>query len=168
MLIGRPSTNLAVPGTVILLCLLVTFPARTATLYLTRHYEKTAGPNPGLTEQGARRAENLATYMTRQSIGKIFSTPYKRTTDTARPTSVITKTPITHYDPSKLQDLADSVSDSHHNVLIVGHSNTTPQLIKLLGGPVVVIKEDDYGVLYKIEVGKDKDRFSQTTIPVPN
>jgi len=38
-------------------------------------------------------------------------------------------------------------------VMIVGHSNTLPAIIKALGGPDVTIADDDYGELFVLAPG---------------
>jgi hypothetical protein len=46
--------------------------------------------------------------------------------------------------------LAATLKSSHARdvVLVVGHSNTMPSVIKALGGPPVTIPDTEYGTIY--------------------
>ena len=104
-------------------------------LILVRHFEKVADiDNPGLTEQGHIRAKKLAEILDKSDITKIYSTDYNRTKQTAIPVSKRKELEVNHYDPRNLKRFASILLTSQENALIVGHSNTTPALIKLLGG----------------------------------
>jgi hypothetical protein len=48
-----------------------------------------------------------------------------------------------------MNDLADELISSPGRCLVVGHSDTTPELVRLLGGePGPVIADDEYDRLY--------------------
>jgi broad specificity phosphatase PhoE len=130
-------------------CLLLVKPlyAENQTWYLLRHFEKQSGADPQLNEIGRKRAQNLAPLLSSQSISAIYSTDYRRTQQSVSELAALHALPILAYDPSALADFAKHIA-KHNNVLVVGHSNTTPQLIALLGGPVFSLTEQDYGVLY--------------------
>jgi len=128
-------------------------------VFLVRHFEKQTSDtlnnqlkDPGLTQRGQTRAQALAIFLADKNITSIFSTNYKRTLQTAAPTAQQVDIDIALYNPSELAKFAGqlrvSASAGKGNILIVGHSNTTPQLLKLLGGPDTVLSEDDYGDLF--------------------
>ena len=120
-------------------------------IYLVRHFEKQKNvTNPALTEQGALRAEKLVKVLKSVDLQGVFSTDYRRTQQTALPTAQSKSLVVTLYDPSDLRQFVEKVKDLKKNVLIVGHSNTTPAVIKLLGGQSKPISEDDYGELFKL------------------
>ncbi|ARD22615.1 SixA phosphatase family protein [Shewanella japonica] len=109
--------------------------SKTKTLILVRHAEKLSGKDPQLSKAGQQRAHQLAHLLSSVSLSAIYSTNYKRTQLTAKPTADSQKLPITSYDPKELASFSQLLTSSHDNhILIVGHSNTTPALVDLLGG----------------------------------
>jgi phosphohistidine phosphatase SixA len=122
------------------------------TLYLVRHAEKQAeSKNPPLTSCGKARAKQLATLLSTAEIKSIYSTSYQRTMSTAVPLSKKQNIAIKNYDPRKLEQFALHLMQRKENALIVGHSNTTPQLTHLLSQQKVdVMSEKDYQVLYQV------------------
>ncbi|MFT4938014.1 MAG: broad specificity phosphatase PhoE [Paraglaciecola sp.] len=127
--------------------------AEDKTWYFVRHFEKQQGDNPELTEVGKKRAHQLAAFFADIPLSQIYSTDYKRTQQTAA--SVADKLGLTvHlYDPRQLAEFAQKLRLST-NVLIVGHSNTTPELITIMGGTAPVISESDYGQLFVLSVSE--------------
>lgn len=122
-------------------------PGSAKTIYLVRHAEKEPGRDPKLTPDGLIRAEALADYVSGAKLGAVFSTQFRRTRDTASPVAQRTGLPILYYDPSDLSGFADTLRAASGNVLVVGHSNTTPDLVTALGGdagePIVEATEYD-------------------------
>jgi len=105
-------------------------------IYLVRHAEKQLDGtrDPSLTAVGKLRADNIAKQLSNTNISSIYSTNYKRTKQTAFPLAELLKIELTFYDPRQLASFAKQILSSGGNVLVVGHSNTTPELVKLLGG----------------------------------
>lgn len=103
-------------------------------LYLVRHAEKQAdaGGDPHLTVAGHQRARKLAGWLQDKSITDIWSSDYIRTRETARPFADSIGKKLKIYDPRELESLADQLLKVRHNALVVGHSNTTPELARLL------------------------------------
>lgn len=104
--------------------------------FLVRHAEKVAEPtgDPPLTGQGQRRAAALADLLADAGIVAVWSTDYARTRDTAAPIAERLGLVPSLYDPGDLPGFANALRAAGGRVLVVGHSNTTPQLIALLGG----------------------------------
>lgn len=126
----------------------------TGEIYLTRHAEKQhdASGDPCLTKMGLRRAENIAKFLQSKNISAIYSTNYKRTMETALATAKLLDIEIKHYDPNKLKELSERLKKLSANILVVGHSNTTPAMVELLGGDAHGgIKENEYGRLYHLK-----------------
>jgi len=124
-------------------------------IYLTRHAEKlTDGtPNPSLSTVGIRRAKNLAQLLKTKNITLIYSTNYNRTMQTAKQVAEEIKIEITIYDPSNLKSIADKLFCINANILVIGHSNTTPALVELLGGQLQGdMLESDYGLVYQLDI----------------
>ena len=108
--------------------------AHSYTLYLIRHAEKVQDGNsdPVLTETGKQRSENLADWFSDRQIENIWSSDYKRTRDTAKPIASKLNIDLTIYDPRNLPKLTESLKTNQKNAIVVGHSNTTPELARLL------------------------------------
>ncbi|HEY5774613.1 MAG TPA: phosphoglycerate mutase family protein [Xanthomonadales bacterium] len=104
------------------------------TLYLVRHAEKLAsgGNDPALSAAGMDRAEQLATWLQDKNLRDIWSSDYRRSRDTAAPLVARLGLTLTLYDPRDLPALARDLVENRHNALVVGHSNTTPELASLL------------------------------------
>jgi len=131
------------------------------TIYLVRHAEKQSvegEKNAELTQCGTKRAIQLASILENVELAKVYSTNYKRTMATAKPTTQQKKLAITNYDPRVLADFSKQLMDEKQNALVVGHSNTTPQLVALLSEQTVKeLTELDYQELYQIQViGKER------------
>lgn len=107
-------------------------------IYLVRHAEKVTGNadlrDPPLTAAGRERAKALARVLSAQPLQAIYSSDYQRTRETAVPVAAQQQVSLTLYDPRALADLAADLCHSTGVALVVGHSNTTPQLVALLGG----------------------------------
>ncbi|WP_394225648.1 SixA phosphatase family protein [Pseudoalteromonas spongiae] len=123
------------------------------TLFLLRHAEKRDGINPNLSVAGKARAEHLVSMLKDKEIKHIFSTNYNRTLETVKPLSQKLGIVVTHYNPRQLTALVKQLKTLKGNTVIVGHSNTTPQLVKLLTDHDVTINEDQFDRLFVIEGG---------------
>ena len=124
------------------------------TIYLVRHAEKIIEKdkiNPELTQIGLFRAQNIAKQLSSAGVTKIFSTNYKRTMQTAQPLADYQGIEITQYDPSKLEEFAQELKQIQGVVLVVGHSNTTPQLTQFLSNQDInAIEENEYDNVYQV------------------
>jgi len=133
-------------------------------IFLVRHAEKKLDvKNPSLTPGGRQRSIELMKYLSDIEIDRIYSTDYKRTLETATPSADFFRLDIEHYNPRELETFADDLKSQFGVVLVVGHSNTTPQLVSLLGGePGSEINEaSEYDRLYHIIYKNNGDIDSQ-------
>jgi broad specificity phosphatase PhoE len=131
-----PSTALAAPGMV----------------YLVRHGEKLPDEkDPALTAQGRQRAQNIAAMLSKTGIAHIFSTPTNRTRQTAQPLAQASGLPVQEYDPRAPKALVEKVKGLNGPVLVVGHSNTLSELVRLFGGqPGPEIADNEYDRVYQL------------------
>jgi phosphohistidine phosphatase SixA len=131
--------------------------ANATMIYLTRHAEKSAtGTDPALTPEGVTRAQNIAATLKKSNIKHIFSTAFVRTQQTAQPLSQVLSLAVQTYDPSQLASFAQQLRALPDNSLVVGHSDTTPELIRQLGGdPGSEIPETEFDRLYQVALGQD-------------
>ncbi|MDQ2659344.1 MAG: histidine phosphatase family protein [Verrucomicrobiota bacterium] len=105
-------------------------------IFLVRHAEKATGgdaKDPDLSEAGRARAQALAAVLKDAGITAIYATEFKRTQQTAEPLAhaLDLKTTIT---PAKeVAALVAQLKAATGNVLVVGHSNTVPEIAKAFG-----------------------------------
>ena len=129
----------------------VTTRQKVATIILVRHAEKKVGEDPDLTAEGTARAERLRDMLGEVELAAIYATDTRRTRATAGPTATAQGIEVMSYDPGALDQLAQHLRRTYpgKTVLVVGHSNTTPELLQSLTGSstTVTIGEEDYGNL---------------------
>jgi phosphohistidine phosphatase SixA len=135
------------------------------TWYFVRHFEKQLGDNPSLTDTGKARAEVLAVFFSDKPLSHVYSTDYNRTLETVTPVTTLKSLPIQHYDPRNLVEFATKLKTLDH-VLVVGHSNTTPHILRLMGGENIKIEENDYGIVYKLQ--KQQSQHTTQNILIPH
>ena len=126
-------------------------------IYVTRHAEKAAADqDPALSAQGAARARTLAAILRKAAIRAVFSTPTKRTQQTAGPLAQQAGLEVQLYDAAKPALVVDRIKAMAGPTLLVGHSNTIAELVTLLGGaPGTQIADDEYDRLYQVAIATD-------------
>ncbi len=113
-------------------------------VFVVRHAEKASDSNePGvpLSAAGRARAKRLAAILARAGVKAIYSTDTVRTLGTAMPLARKLKITVQKYAPRgpdgtpDLAPLAKALAADHARdaVLVVGHSDTVPPLLKALG-----------------------------------
>jgi broad specificity phosphatase PhoE len=121
------------------------------TFILVRHAEKTSySDDPGLTEDGVKRALKLQEMLEMANVSAIYSTNYKRTKATVQAVSEMMDVPVTIYEPVPDIDVTEQWIRNHRGetVLISGHSNTIPGIANQLLGRTHFdddFDESDYG-----------------------
>jgi phosphohistidine phosphatase SixA len=124
-------------------------------VFLVRHAEKADDSgDPPLSPAGRERAEELIHLLGKAGITKVWSTNYQRTRSTAAPVAVHLRLDVTLYDAADLAEFATILRTSPGRHLVVGHSNTTPKLVRALGGdPGDPIQDWEYDRLYTVVTG---------------
>ena len=140
--------------------LLVSTAAAQSTIFLVRHAEKkTGGDDPDLTKAGRARAESLATMLKDADITAIYTSEVKRTQQTAAPLAKALHVKPEVIPANDRDGLVTKLRGSSGNVLVVGHSNTIPEIIKALGiSTPVTIGDKDFDNLF-IVVLEQKPRM---------
>lgn len=132
-------------------------------LIFVRHAERAEDGtrNPPISEEGKERAISLYQAVSGYNISAIYSTPYKRTMMTAKPTADALGLEIQEYGLQGVDEFLKKAiaENSGRTILIVGHSNTTPMLTnKVLGNErFEQLDEHSYGDLFVVittELGK--------------
>lgn len=141
----------------------------TTTVIFVRHAEKAAVPedDPSLSAAGQRRAAELKRQLVDADviagIDAVYSTPFRRTEETARPIAEALDLPLSPYDANDTESIMEDIVRKHKGkiILVVGHSNTLPALIGNMGASkrVPPIAEDEYDNIYIVSIpwfGKTK------------
>lgn len=108
------------------------------TILLVRHADIDLPPHsadPSLNEAGRDRAEALAHVAGAAGVTTVFTSSLRRTKETAEPISKLAGTACLEMPPPAV--VAREIRAGQHGpvVLIVGHSNTVPEVIVALGSP---------------------------------
>jgi len=112
----------------------------------------TTGTDPGLSAPGEKRALALASLLVDAEIGAIFTSELRRTKETAAPlaTQSSLTAAVVDNDPAAA---AARVKAAGKRVLVVGHTNTVPEIIEALGGPAdVEIGHEEFDRLFVLQV----------------
>jgi broad specificity phosphatase PhoE len=135
--------------------------AAQSNIFIVRHAEKAAstGKDPDLSEAGRVRAESLAKMLKDATIAAIYATEFKRTQQTEAPLAKALGISATNLPAKDVATLTEKLRASNGNALVVGHSDTIPDLIKALGiSAPINIAEHDYDNLF-IVVLDEKPRL---------
>jgi phosphohistidine phosphatase SixA len=133
-------------------------PARAADkIYVMRHLQKAEGTDPPLSAEGAANAQQVVTVLGKRKIRAIFATPTKRAVETGEPLAKALKLSVTSYDPRNPAALNQAVDAIKGAALIVGHSNTVPEIVTQFGGEQVgPLADTEYGTIFVVTPGKPK------------
>jgi broad specificity phosphatase PhoE len=117
-----------------------------------RHLQAETGEDPGLTAAGRREAQLLANWFENSDKPHtIFVTRYRRSQETAAPLAARLRILPIVYDPSNNDALIQAVSAKGGNVLVVGHSNTVPDIVERLGGArPAPIEHHEHGDIWRV------------------
>jgi broad specificity phosphatase PhoE len=143
--------------------------ASTTTVFVMRHAEKALTPpeDPPLSPTGEARATALAEQFGRAPKGLgidcIFVSEFRRTQDTVRPLANRLGIPMIVVPATDPALVASRALREYRGgrVLIVGHSDTVPQIVEALSGDEVPsMDESEFGVVYVVAV----PRFSRAAV----
>lgn len=142
------------------LCAIALYPAdKPTTVILVRHAEKAAASNApmssdvDLSEVGQKRAACLANALADANVSVIITTEYKRTRQTGEPLAKklnITPTIVKGADMDGL--VSEIQKHAGETILVVGHSNTVPALVKKLGAGDFTIKDDEHDRMFVVTI----------------
>lgn len=140
------------------------------TIILVRHAEKFKDPadprnsNPPLSPEGHARAQQLAQLLGDACVDTVFTSDLDRTKQTAAPLieqaaarrlQVSTRTYPATSTPASIARLVKDVGPGH-TILVVGHSNHVPGILKELGGwQIPEMGEDEFDRIYVATVRTD-------------
>lgn len=125
-------------------------------IFLVRHAERAAisGHVPsdtGLSREGKARAQDLAQALRDAQITAIYTSEFKRTRETAEPLAHSSGIRPEVVQSDDFRTLLAKLKALRGNALVVGHSNTLPQIISALGASArVTVAETDYDNLFMV------------------
>jgi broad specificity phosphatase PhoE len=126
--------------------------ASAQTVIVVRHGEKLdSSADPVLSPEGEVRAARLANMLAESRVRAIYTTQFKRTILLAAPTAKrLGITPVTMAARETAALIAKIRTHAKDEVvLVVGHSNTVPEILKGLGYTTpVTVTEEDYDNLF--------------------
>jgi phosphohistidine phosphatase SixA len=140
--------------------------AKGTVIYLVRHAEKESGNDPVLTTAGKQRAGDLLKVLKNKKLQRIYVTQFRRTQMTADSLRILLNIDTVQYVADttgvSLIEKITAHNDFGKAILIIGHSNTVPILIKKLGvtQPVKPIADNEFDNLFVIKYRKGKALLS--------
>jgi probable phosphoglycerate mutase len=124
-------------------------------VYVVRHAERAEdGTNdPPISDAGEARARLLIPMLRDVALTHIHTTDFRRTRSTVAPIAAETGIDPRLYDPRDLSAFADRLRATPGRHVVVGHSNTNPELVAALGGDGgAPIEEMEYDRAYVVVV----------------
>ncbi len=119
------------------------------TVFIVRHAEKLdESVDPPLSDAGRARASALSRVLKDAGVTAIYTSEYQRTMQTAEPLAQALKLQPVTVPASDLDTLVARLRIHQHRneiVLVVGHSDTIPRVIRALGHPklIAIVGYDD-------------------------
>jgi broad specificity phosphatase PhoE len=120
------------------------------TLLIVRHADR-AGTGDALDASGAVRAKDLARVAERAGLSAIYHSDTVRARDTAAPLARALGLVTHERSATDVAGLVAEILRDHRGqrVLVVGHSNTVPQIISAAGGPPSAdLEHEEYDELF--------------------
>lgn len=155
---------------------LIALPAQAQTVIIVRHGEKAAPTGDAdLSAAGQARAQALAAALSGARITAVLATPLKRARQTAGPAAEAAGVPVIAIpfdggDAAHVKRVAAQARQAPRDatVLIVGHSNTVPDIARALGDPSPQPLTDcDYDKLTVLELDGTTARAVHTRYGAP-
>jgi broad specificity phosphatase PhoE len=124
---------------------------RGPSFYVMRHLQKAEGPDPALSEEGRANARRLIGLFAADPPRAIYVSTTRRARETAAPLARKLRVKLRSYDPADTPGLVARVLADKGPVLVVGHSNTVPEIVERLGGDrPAPLAETDYGDVWHV------------------
>ena len=126
-------------------------PPRGPSFYVMRHLQKGDGQDPPLSEVGRANARRLIGFFAAEPPRVIYVSTTRRANETAEPLARKLRVKVRRYDPANSNALVARVLAERGPVLVVGHSNTVPEIVEKLGGErPAPLAETDFGDVWHL------------------
>jgi phosphohistidine phosphatase SixA len=108
----------------------------------------TPDPGPPLNTAGHARAQALCQVLANAGVGAIFVTRFQRSRQTAEP--LAEQLGIDAEEIDDVDELVEALRalEASSVALVIGHSDTVPEVIAHLGGPSVTIEPTEFNHLF--------------------
>lgn len=137
--------------------------AAQSTVFVVRHAERADGgatggmmaaTDPELSDAGRARADSLAVALKDAGITAIYVTEFKRTQQTGAPLARALGVAMTTVPAKDTAALVETIKSAGGNVLVIGHSNSVPEVITALGvAAPVTVGDTEYDNLFVVRLG---------------
>ncbi|MEY2625489.1 MAG: hypothetical protein RL412_1264 [Pseudomonadota bacterium] len=128
---------------------------------VVRHAEKLSDDgsrDPPLSAIGQERAHKLVSSLRDVGIRTVYASDTRRAQETAEPIAASLGLVVERYPGREVAALIDRVLKNGvgQTVLVVGHSNTVPEIISRLtrGSESVVLRDDEYDAMFIVTIGR--------------
>lgn len=131
------------------------------TFVVVRHGEKASDDpeDPSLSTAGRARAAALAERLLDEPLVAVYATEFRRTRQTAQPAATAHRLPVgAYYARGPAGEIAAQWRQAHRagTVLVVGHSNTVPDLVAALCACATAPMDDsEYDRVSVVRIGTD-------------
>jgi phosphohistidine phosphatase SixA len=126
-------------------------PPKGPSFYVMRHLQKGEGQDPALSAEGQANARKLIGFFAAERPRVAYVSTTRRAYETAAPAAKKLRMEIRRYDPADTPGLVARVLAERGPVLVVGHSNTVPEIVARLGGErPAALAETDYGDVWHL------------------
>lgn len=131
----------------------------TTTVYVVRHAEKLSsdGDTP-LSPAGEERAVALAARLADAKVERVYATTKLRTQQTVRVLAEQLGLEPLMVEPGAVDELVDRIKSDDRGkvVLVAGHSNTVPKIVKGLSGKEIeALPETRFDRLFRVTIAAD-------------
>lgn len=135
-------------------------------VYVMRHLQKAEGQDPALSAEGHANARRLAGFFAADPPGAVYVSTTRRAHETAGPLAAKLGVTVKDYDPRDTPGLVARVKAEAGTVLVIGHSNTVPEIVAQLGGGRPAdLAETDYGDIFRVRRDGSVERLRLETAP---
>lgn len=141
---------------VLSLLTLFLYSACTTKYYIVRHAERenNTADSP-LSDTGFVRADILRDTLLGKGIDLIFASTFRRTQQTAQPLATALQQSLILYKPDTTAGLVSRLQKIRgKQVLVVGHSNTVPDLVQGLCGQAVSVGDHEFDKLFIVRISR--------------
>jgi broad specificity phosphatase PhoE len=152
---------LRLPAAAAILLAAGTASAQVTTVLVVRHAEKASptAKDPHLSAAGKVRAKDLAHAAGAAGVTAIYATNFQRTQETVAPLAALLHlTPVVK-NADQTEELVEEIKHTRRGetVVVCGHSDTVPDIVKRLSGVVVdPIPDTRFDGLYVVTLNQDE------------
>ena len=125
----------------------------TSTFYLVRHAERLDDSKDSpLSDAGMKRAEALREVLLDEGVDAVYATIYQRTQQTGKPLADALGKELIIYGTDDTFGFVESLKkEKKKEIVVVGHSNTVPEMVLYFTGDTVHIGHYDYDNLFIVK-----------------